>query len=153
MTSKHASIVKISGHVNEGHFAKLINGQVNPGTHTDKRDVIDSFGRSHSVKAGTWWQIFLYGKQRLENDNLLKGIGNLAEILVNCIDAYPLDYYAYKTNKVEARLNLQPHMRELNAELSKENIMKAFLEKALFDGGNAEFLSIYRGPAKDNIDK
>ena len=47
MTSDHASEVKIAGHLNECDFAELIGGEVNLGTHTDKRDVIDGQRRSH----------------------------------------------------------------------------------------------------------
>ena len=38
MTSEHASDVKVSGHRNENHFAFLIGGQVNLGSHLDKKD-------------------------------------------------------------------------------------------------------------------
>jgi len=59
MATTHASEVKVAGHRNERGFASLIGGQVNLGARADKKDVIDGQHRSHSVKAGTWWQIFL----------------------------------------------------------------------------------------------
>ena len=153
MTSDHASEVKIGGHINEYDFAELIGGQVNRGSHTDKKDVIDTQDRSHSVKGGTWWQIFLYGKERLETNTIFQGIGNVANIMIACIDAYPLDYYDYLDDRFETKERLQPHMRELLAELQNPNIFRAFLDKALFDGGNAEYLSIFPGPTKTNISR
>ena len=45
MTSGHAREVKVSGHINEHHFAELIGGAVNKGTQTDKKDVVDKLPR------------------------------------------------------------------------------------------------------------
>lgn len=148
MTSEHASEVKIAGHLNEYDFAELIGGEVNLGTHTDKKDVIDEQHRSHSVKAGTWWQVFLYGRDRLKSNTIFQGLGDVANIMIACIDAYPRNYAAYVRDKIKAKKKLQPPMRRLLAELEKPQIFNAFLDKALFDGGNAEYLSIFLGPAK-----
>jgi len=151
MTSAHARSVKLSGHRNETDFASLIGGQVNAGSHTDKKDVIDQQHRSHSVKAGTWWQVFLYSRDRLRTNTIFQGLGNVAGIMIDCIDAYPQDYNAYRNNKDAAKKRLQPHMQRLLAELQKPAIFKAFLDKALFDGGNAEYLSVWLGPANRPI--
>lgn len=147
MTSAHASDVKVSGHRNEDDFAFLIGGQVNLGSHLDKKDVIDSQHRSHSVKAGTWWQIFLYGRERLATNTILRGLGELSDILVNCVDAYPISYEDYQRDKQPAKLRLQEPMRRLQAELSNPRLFMAFLDKSLFDGGNADYLSFTLGPA------
>ena len=82
MTSEQASLKKISGHVNEYDFAELIGGEVNLGAPTDKKDVIDRQHRSHSVKGGTWWQIFLYARSRLLHNTIFRGIGNLADFMI-----------------------------------------------------------------------
>ena len=153
MSSAHASQVKKSGHQNEHDFANLIGGHVNLGSHTDKKDVIDKQDRPHSVKAGKWWQIFLYGKTRLETNTIFQGLGDLAEIMIACIDAYPENYNQYKSDKKSAKTKLQPEMHRLLAELKKPRIFSAFLDKSLFDAGNAEYLSIYLGPAKDTKSK
>ncbi len=147
MSSWHASTVKVAGHRNEYDFAEIINGHVHRGSHTDKKDVMDEQDRSHSVKAGRWWQIFLYGKERLKTNTIFQGIGSIANIMIACLDAYPQDFAAYRANKDAAKQRLRPHMRHLLAELQKPKIFPAFLEKALFDGGNAEYLSIYAGTA------
>jgi len=151
MTPAHARSVKLSGHRNETDFAALIGGEVNAGSHTDKKDVIDQQHRSHSVKAGTWWQVFLYGRDRLQTNTIFQGLGNVAGIMVECIDAYPHDYDAYCNNKDAAKRRLQPHMQKLLAELQQPAIFKAFLDKALFDGGNADYLSVWLGPANKPV--
>ncbi len=147
MSPVHASRVKTAGHRNERDFAALTGGQVNLGSHTDKKDVIDSQHRSHSVKSGTWWQIFLYGRERLRTNTIFQGLGQIADIMIDCIDAYPPDRADYLSNRRVAKLRLQPHMRRLLNELQKPKILKAFLDKALFDGGNADYLSMFLGPA------
>ena len=154
MSSEQASDVKVSGHRNEADFAALIHGAVNLGSQQDKKDVIDSRHRSHSVKAGTWWQIFLYGRERLATNTILQGLGNIADIMVACLDAYPATYAEYEADKMTAKLNLQPWMRRLRDELDQPSIFPAFLDKSLFDGGDADYLSVFPGPANwDRADK
>lgn len=153
MTSEQASRVKLSGHQNEQDFATLIGGSVNLGSHTDKKDVIDAQHRSHSVKAGTWWQIFLYSRERLKTNTIFQGIGQVANIMIDCIDAYPVNRDDYIAAPILAKQRLQPEMRKLLAELQKPVTFRAFLDKALFDGGNADYLSIFLGPANTEISK
>ncbi len=152
MSADHASEVKRSGHRNEYDFASLIGGQVNLGSHIDKKDVIDAQHRSHSVKAGTWWQIFLYGRERLRTNTIFQGLGQIADIMIACIDAYPPDRAKYLADPLAAKERLQPHMRRLRSELINPRTFQAFLNKALFDGGNADYLSIFLGPASAPVD-
>ena len=151
MSSSHASEVKVSGHRNEQDFATLIGGQVNLGSHSDKKDVIDAQHRSHSVKSGTWWQIFLYGRERLATNTILQGMGSLSDILVACVDAFPLQFDEYLRDKKAAKTRLQVPMRQLQQELTHTRLFRAFLEKSLFDGGNADFLSYTLGAANRPI--
>lgn len=154
MTSSHASEVKVQGHANEHQFAKLIGGSVNRGNHHDKRDVLDQNHGTHSVKAGRWWQIFLYGRKRLVSNSIFRSIGgDMGGILIDCIDAFPEEYDDYLADKDAAKQALRPHMRRLLSELQKPHIGEAFFEKALFDGGNAVYLSVYPGLARDPIDR
>ena len=153
MDSKTASIKKTSGHKNEQHFADAIGGRIQAGAHTDKKDVIDRQDRAHSVKAGTWWQIFLYGAERLKTNSIFQGMGNVANIMLDCLNAYPPSFAEYQKNKKAAKQALRPHMRALLAELQNPNILRAFLDKALFDGGKADFLSIYPSAANDPQNK
>ena len=149
MDSKTASMKKTSGHKNEEQFADAIRGRIQASAHTDKKDVIDRQDRAHSVKAGTWWQIFLYGEERLKTNTIFQGIVNVANIMVDCLNAYPPSFAEYQKNKQAAKKALRPHMRALLAELQKPNIFKAFLDKALFDGGKADVLSMYPSAAND----
>lgn len=150
MTKEHASRVKTGGHENEKHFAKIIGGRVQAGTHTDKKDVIDRQDRAHSVKSGKWWQVFLYSEERLRTNTIFQGIGKAADIMLACLAAYPPkfeDYQKSKKNKQITKQALRPHMRRLKKELEKKRIFKAMLDKSLFDGGKADYLSIYPGPS------
>ena len=147
MDRDHAREVKTAGHRNEADFAALIGGEVNLGSHTDKKDVIDGQHRFHSVKAGTWWQMFLYGRERLRTNTIFQGLGDVADIMIACIDAYPASREEYLRDRIAAKRRLQPEMRRLLAELQKPRIFRAFLDKALFDGGNADYLSMFLGRA------
>ena len=149
MSSADASEKKLSGHINEKHFAALIGGQVNKGSQAAKKDVIDKNHRSHSVKAGTWWQIFLYGKDRLIKNTIFQGLGDIADIMIACIDSYPAKYDDYQKNKTKAKRKLQPNMRRLLQELQKPKMLPSLLDKGLFDAGNVDFLSMHIGPSKD----
>lgn len=150
MCPEQAREVKTAGHRNEDDFAALIGG-VNVGSRTDKEDVIDEQGRHHSVKAGTWWQIFLYSRERLRTNTIFQGLGGVADIMIACIDAYPESRSEYLRDKMAAKRRLQPEMRRLLAELQQPGIFRAFLDKALFDGGNAEYLSVFIGPANTPV--
>lgn len=142
MTPEQASLKKISGHVNEYDFAELIGGAVNLGSPTDKKDVIDQQHRSHSVKGGTWWQIFLYAKSRLLTNTIFRGLGNIAEFMIQCIDAFPEDRSDYLADKQVAKIRLQEPMRLLKQEIEKPDLFPALLEKSLFNGGEVNYLSI-----------
>lgn len=150
MTPEHARQVKQAGHQNERDFASIIGGRIHGGSHTDKRDVMDAQDRSHSVKSGTWWQVFLYSRKRLETNTMFQGL-KLADIMIGCLDCYPEHREDYLSDKMTVKQKLQSHMRDLLEELDKPRTFRAFLEKALFEGGNADYLSIFLGPAKEQV--
>ena len=137
MTSQKASEVKVSGHKNERHFAKIIGGTVNPSNQQGKKDVVDKKFDPHSVKSGTYWQIFLYRRNRLETNTIFQGIGKVANLMIECLDVFPEKYEDYLKNKRTYKAKLQKPMRLLLEELKKPKIFRAFLDKSLFDGGNA----------------
>ena len=142
MTSEQASLKKTGGHKREDIFADLIKGIVNRGSQKAKKDVIDQSDCTHSVKGGTIWQIFLYGRNRLESNTILQGIGDLANIAIECIDAFPDDFDDYQADKDNTKMALQVPMRKLCAELSKSKIYAAFIQKAFFNGNEVDYLSI-----------
>lgn len=149
MSSKTASEKKLTGHANEQDFADVICGRVQQGSHIDKKDVIDRQDNSHSVKAGKWWQVFLYSVHRLQTNTIFQGLGQVASIMIDCINVYPENIEDYVIDKNKVKQALRPYMRLLRGELSDPVRFKAFLDKGLFDGGNAQYLSVYWGPAKD----
>lgn len=142
MTSESASLKKIAGHVNEYDFAQIIGGEVNLGSQTDKKDVIDKQHRFHSVKGGKWWQIFLYRRNRLQSNTILQGIGDLAPLMIQCLDSFPEHFQDYEQDKIAAKIRLQEPMRRLCAELQKPSILPAFFNKAMFNGGEVNYLSV-----------
>ena len=142
MTREHASRVKLAGHANEKVFANAIVGEVQCGDKQTKKDVVDRKDRSHSVKSGKWWQVFLYARSQFESNTAFQGFGNLASLMINCIDAFPENRDDYLRDKVTAKENLQAPMRELREELKNPRLFRAFLDKVLFNGGEVDYLSI-----------
>lgn len=141
MSSEQASDVKRYGHVNERDFAKLIGGQV-VGKKIDKKDVEDRQGNNHSVKGGEWWQIFLYSRDRFVTNTEFQSMGNVAELMITCLDAFPEDRSDYESDKIPAKLRLQKPMRELCAEIRKPDIFPELLSKGIFNNDEVAYLSI-----------
>ena len=141
MSPKAASYKKRSGHLNERHFAYLIKGDV-VGDRTDKTDVIDQAYNTYSVKGGEWWQIFLYGRDRFVTNTEFREIGNVANLLIDCIDAFPEDRSDYLENKIYFKKRLQEPMRQLKDEICKPAIFPQLLSKAIFNGNEVDCLSI-----------
>lgn len=141
MTSAEASSVKRAGDANERDFAKLIGGKV-VGKKTDKKDVEDKQGNNHSVKGGEYWQIFLYGRNRFVTNTEFQGIGNVAKLMIACLDAFPENRFDYESDKVIAKRRLQEPMRFLCEEIHKPNIFPQLLSKGIFNGDEVTYLSV-----------
>lgn len=144
MSSEMASFKKLSGHETERYFAEIIGGEVNLGSQQAKKDVIDKSHRSHSVKGGKWWQIFLYRKSHWENNTVFKGLGNISKIMIECLDVFPNQRSDYIKNKNKYKKCLATPMKNLLNELSKPHIFPAFLSKAIFNDGEVDYLTIKR---------
>ena len=142
MSSSQASEKKIAGHINEYDYAELIGGNVNVAGITRKKDVFDNLGMSHSVKSGKKWQMFLYSRTRLATNTILKGMGNLSNQLVACIDSLPSNRAMREENPIHYKESLQKPMRELSQELQNTNILEAFFMKVFFEAGEVDFLAI-----------
>jgi hypothetical protein len=141
MTSSAASYKKRNGHINERHFANLIDGEV-VGGRTDKTDVIDPVGNTYSVKSSEWWQIFLYVRQRFVDNTEFREIGNVADLIIDCLDAFPGSREEYEADKIAAKLRLQQPMRMLKDEICKPTIFPRLLKKGIFNGNEVVFLAI-----------
>ena len=142
MSSEQASLKKLKGHKVEEEFARAIGGEVNKSSQQDKKDVLDRQHRTYSVKGGTWWQIFLYRKSRLESNTIFQSIGEIASILIDCIDVFPPSRDEYLRSKHNYKIALQAPMQALKEELTNKKLLAAFLSKALFNGGEVNFLAI-----------
>jgi len=144
MTHEKASYVKIKGHLDAREFAILLGmGKEYRSEPQAKRDVIDYEGHSYSVKSGEKkWQMFLYGKTRFENDYTFKGMDGIGDLFLKCINSFPKRRVEYVKNKALYKQKLQKHMRELCKRLHDERILKAFIDKSIFNSGEVDFLVI-----------
>jgi len=108
-----------------------------------KKDVIDPAGDAHSVKAGRRkWQIFLYRRNRFLDDDGFQALNGVGSLLVHCIDAFPPRYSDYEDNKDSAKLRLQTPMRELKDRFQRKALLRAFLRKSIFNGGEVQYLTV-----------
>lgn len=141
MSSEVASRKKLQGHERERTFANLINGQVNKGRQTSKMDVVDLHHRRHSVKSGKFWQIFLYRRERLKTNSVFRGL-KLSILLVDCLDAFPENRKEYLADKHKSKIALQEPMRKLCGVLQDRDVLESFFDRALFNSGEVNYLSI-----------
>ena len=108
-----------------------------------KKDVIDPAGDAHSVKGGRKkWQIFLYGRSRFETDDGFQALNGVGSLLIHCIDAFPPRYEDYRGNENAAKERLRTPMRELKDRFQRKALLRAFLRKAIFNGGEVDYLTI-----------
>lgn len=152
MSSEQASQVKMRGHKKEKIFANLI-GLDDEYKHDRqaKKDVIDFNGDGHSVKSGTWWQIFLYSISRIENDYGFLAMNGMGQLILDCLKVFPKDRNLYECNKQTYKDELKIPMTNLCEKLQDKNRLKAFLSKAIFNGGEVQFLTIFPNDDSDKV--
>lgn len=108
-----------------------------------KKDVIDPSGDAHSVKSGERkWQIFLYTRKRFVEDDGFQALNGVGGLLVHCIDAFPPSYDEYKKDPEAAKERLKTPMKELKDRLQRKALLRAFLSKSIFNGGEVDYLTI-----------
>ncbi|MEO0097196.1 MAG: hypothetical protein ABIK78_03760 [candidate division WOR-3 bacterium] len=144
MSKEKASYVKRKGHEDSREFAELLGiGKEFKSEPQAKKDVIDEYGYSYSVKSGEKkWQIFLYGKTRFESNYTFQGMNGLGEIFLECIKSFPENREEYLNNKEFYKKKLQEPMRKLCEKLKEKRILKAFIDKSMFNSGEVNFLVI-----------
>lgn len=148
MTSEKARSVKKRGHEDEKEFAELIGaGYQYQNGQTDKKDVIDMNGDTHSVKSGdTRWQVFLYGMKRFQEDKIFKvmgGIGDgIGDLIYSCLNCYPISHSTYEEEKENTKQMLQSRMLALCGKLQNDDVFAAFLSKSIFNCGEVIYLTI-----------
>lgn len=144
MSSEKAREVRAQGHIDALEFAKLI------GLETDyknniiaKKDVIDPSGDTHSVKSGKKrWQIFLYSKNRFESDDAFLSMNGIGQLFIKCLNVFPITFDEYQNNKQHYKEILRSPMQELCELLKLKRRVRTFLNKAFFNGGEVDYLTI-----------
>jgi len=144
MSSEKASQVKLRGHEKEKIFAKYIGlDDEYKNDRKAKKDVIDFNGDGHSIKSGTWWQLFLYSFGRIKGDYGFLTMNGIGQLLLDCLAVFPENRKDYLANKDLYKNKLKIPMRELCEKFQDKNRLKAFLSKAIFNGGEVQFLSVF----------
>lgn len=152
MSSQKASAVKLAGHAKESEFAHLIGlGNSYQNDKKAKKDVIDHNGDGHSIKSGSWWQIFLYSISRIESDYGFLAMNGMGQLILDCLNIFPQNFDDYKANKQKYKDLLKIPMIKLCEKLQDKNRLKAFLSKSIFNGGEVQFLTVFSKDDKIHI--
>ncbi|MCZ2223518.1 MAG: hypothetical protein LC122_07795 [Chitinophagales bacterium] len=144
MSTEKARYVRKKGHDDAKIFAKLIglssDYQNDPKA---KKDVIDLSGDAHSVKSGTKrWQLFLYGINRIKNDDFFQTMNGIGQLLIECVQAFPNNIQEYLKDKQAAKERCRIPMRKLKELLQEKRRVRAFINKAMFNGGEVDYLTV-----------
>ena len=108
-----------------------------------KKDVIDPSGDAHSVKGGVIkWQVFLYRASRFRSDDAFVVMNGIGKLLSECIDSFPNSFDKYQKDKIRFKEQLRVPMVELANKLKERSRLRAFLSKALFNGGEVDYLTV-----------
>ena len=110
-----------------------------------KKDVIDPAGDAHSVKAGLKkWQGALYRRSRFESDIGFQTLNGIGQLLIDCIDAFPPTFAEYERDKQSSKELLRIPMIDIKNRFQNQMLVKGFLMKSLFNGGEVNYLTIHR---------
>lgn len=143
-SSQHASRYKRRGHHVEKLFAQEIGrDEEYKNAPQGKKDVVDLAGDAHSVKGGdVHWQMFLYGRDRLINDDGFQALNGVGALLVHCLDVFPSTLERYKNSEDECKEKLKTPMADLKDRFQRKTLLRAFLNKAFFNSGEVNYLSV-----------
>ena len=146
-SSEDAKAYRQAGHDNAKNFALAIGMPEDyQNDKKAKKDVIDPSGDAHSVKSGMKkWQIFLYTRKRFLEDDGFQALNGIGTLLVHCIDAFPPSYSEYKSNPKAAKERLRTPMKEIKDRLQRKALLRAFLGKSIFNGGEVDYLTVLHG--------
>jgi hypothetical protein len=144
LSSSAARIVRQKGHDDALEFALLIGLQHDyQNDPAAKKDVIDPSGDAHSLKSGEKkWQLFLYGINRFKDDDFFQTMNGIGQLLVQCLEAFPKKYEDYIKDKKEAKEKCRIPMRELAEKLQEKRRVRSFINKAMFNGGEVNYLTV-----------
>lgn len=135
---------RLRGHDNARLFAQLIGMDEDYRNDPQaKKDVIDPSGDAHSLKSGQKkWQIFLYGRSRFETDDGFQALDGIGSLLIHCIDVFPPNFDDYRRDTQAAKELLRTPMRELRDRFQRKALLRAFLMKSIFNGGEVNYLTV-----------
>ena len=148
MTSDQARQVREQGHLDAKEFARIIGvGDDYQNGATDKKDVVDQNGDTHSLKSGeTRWQIFLYSVTRFKEDVIYKVMGGVGDgvgnLILECLNCFPDSFEEYLENKNKYKTLLKSKMISLCGKLQDKDVFAAFLVKSIFNCGEVNYLTI-----------
>ncbi|MBM3327562.1 MAG: hypothetical protein FJY65_11425 [Calditrichaeota bacterium] len=144
MTTEKARTVRQEGHDDAHLFALEIGlGRDYRNDPQAKKDVIDPSGDAHSVKSGQKrWQLFLYNRSRFLSDDGFMALNGIGYLLVHCLDVFPPNYEDYIKDPETTKNRLRTPMRELKDRFQRKALLRAFLMKSIFNGGEVNYLTI-----------
>ena len=144
LSSEDAKRVRQKGHKDALEFAILIGLKHDyQNDIAAKKDVIDPSGDAHSVKSGNKkWQLFLYGIRCFREDDFFQTMNGIGQLLVQCIEAFPENFDCYKKDKLAAKEKCRAPMRKLKALLQEKRRVRSFINKAMFNGGEVNYLTV-----------
>lgn len=144
LSSEGARIVRQKGHDDALEFALWIGlTQDYKNDPHAKKDVIDLSGDAHSVKSGqVKWQIFLYRASRFQSDDAFLAMNGIGQLLIECINSFPLTFDEYQLAKSASKEKLRVPMVRLMGVLQEKPRLRAFLNKSLFNGGEVNYLTV-----------
>lgn len=147
LSSDRARQVRQAGHDDALEFASLLGLTADYKNDLKaKKDVIDPSGDAHSIKSGNKkWQIFLYGVNRFKSDDAFQVMNGIGEILINCIESFPHNFSDYQKDKTSAKEKLRKSMVALADKLKTKTRLRGFLNKAIFNGGEVNYLTVKHG--------
>jgi len=144
LSSEDARRVRQQGHDDAFEFAMLIGLDSDyQNDKVAKKDVIDPSGDGHSVKSGNVkWQIFLYGITRFKVDDFFQTMNGIGQLLIKCLESFPERFEDYEANKLSSKESCRPYMRELANLLQEKRRVRTFINKAMFNGGEVDYLTV-----------
>jgi len=144
LTTENARIIRQRGHNDALEFALAIGlTRDYRNDQKAKKDVIDPSGDAHSLKSGKKkWQIFLYGLQRFESDETFLVMNGIGRLFIKCIKSFPKTYRKYQQDKDISKQRLRIPMKKLAKKFQRRILFKAFLNKAIFNSGEVDYLTI-----------
>lgn len=144
LSSEDARKIRQKGHDDAFEFAKLIGLESEYlNDIVSKKDVVDLSGDAHSVKSGNKkWQLFLYSINRFREDDFFQTMNGIGQLLIKCIEAFPINFNDYLSNKEQAKEKCRVPMRELKKLLQEKRRVKSFINKAMFNGGEVNYLTV-----------